>query len=257
MEAAPRVVGRGRVVAFSPTPSEVKESVHLDFWAVRATLGSRHASRTGRLNAQGSALALALPTDAPAGALAALPHGPQWRVTASLDLGALGDAVPARPAKATEGDSVAGSPVWGLAPSTAFLARPAAFIAGDRIVLGASHYRPSAPTARLCVGLWATLESAPSPLRAQAPSLLPAMGNLGGALNLGGPSSPLASLASGLGLLRGGIAAAPAQHLLWTGPDALTGAGFTSLATTEDMGWLTPVSAREALARSALGVAQA
>ena len=75
MEAAPRVVGRGRVVGFSASPHEAAEAASRDLWAVRATLGSRHASRTGRLNATGSALSLALPTDVPAGALAALPRG--------------------------------------------------------------------------------------------------------------------------------------------------------------------------------------
>ena len=74
MEAAPRIVGRGRVVTFAPTPSVAAEAAVSDLWAMRATMGSRHGSRTGRLNAS-SALALALPTDIPAGALSALPQG--------------------------------------------------------------------------------------------------------------------------------------------------------------------------------------
>lgn len=257
MEAAPRVVGRGRVVCFSPSPQEGREAAAADLWAVRATLGARHASRTGRLNAPGSALALALPTDVPAGALAALPRGAQWRAAAALNPAALGDAAPSPRPPAPGGGFGAGSPVWGLDTATAFVARPSAFIAGDRIALGVGHYRPSAPAGRLGAGFWAGLRGARSPLVAPAPSLAPALGNLGGAASEGRPVYPLAAVAAGLDALRGGRATAPAQHLLWTGPDAVTGAGFTALASTEDMGWLTPVPAREASTRAALGVAQA
>lgn len=44
------------------------------------------------------------------------------------------------------------------------------------------------------------------------------------------------------------------QHMLWTGPDAVTGGGNTSLASTEDHGWISPVTARESALRSSLAV---
>jgi|TARA_B110000503_G_scaffold139748_1_gene228895 heme/copper-type cytochrome/quinol oxidase subunit 2 len=107
MEAAPRIVGRGRVVSFAPTPLETAEARSEDLWAMRATLGSRHASRTGRLNAS-AALALTLPTDVPAGALASLPRGAAWRRVAAESLG---ESVPTSGVNASEGGSRRVAPV--------------------------------------------------------------------------------------------------------------------------------------------------
>ena len=251
MEAAPRVVGRGRVVSFAPTPAEAQEASALDLWAVRATLGGRHGSRTGRLNNGASALALALPTDVPAGTLAELRGALNWRAAAAA---ALGDAAPAPAAPAAQGGTEEVRPLWALDTPTTFLARPSAFVAGDRIVLGARHYTeivlpPFAP-----VTIWAARKSGSGALGAPLPPLAPSLQHLGGSLSLGRPLEAGSPLLGNMALLRGAIAQAPSQALLWTGGDALTGAGLTALASTEDMGWLTPVPAREATARATLAV---
>ena len=251
MEAAPRIVGRGRVVKFSPTPLETAEAAAADLWAMRATVGARHGSRTGRLNAS-SALSLTLPTDLPAGALSALPAGASWRAAAAAGLG---EVVPSPASGGALGASALTSPVGGLEVVTSALARPSAFVSGDRLVLGARHYAassalPSAPRA----AAWAA--AAPQGVAPQAPGR-PLLAHLSGALAEGRPLAPQAPLAEGLDLLRGAQPSRPGQLLLWTGPDAVTGAGSTALASTEDMGWLTPLPAREATARATLATGHA
>ena len=254
MEAAPRIVGRGRVVQFAPTPLETAEVNATDLWAMRATVGGRHGSRTGRLNAS-SALSLTLPTDLPAGALSALPAGAGWRAAAAA---ALGEAVPAPASGGALGTSALTSPVGGLEVVTSSLARPSAFVAGDRLVLGARHYSaspalPSAPRA----AAWASAAPQGGALRTPTAPGRPLLGHLSGALAEGRPLAPLAPLAEGLDLLRGAQPRTPGQLLLWTGPDAVTGSGSTALASTEDMGWLTPLPAREATARATLATSHA
>lgn len=125
------------------------------------------------------------------------------------------------------------------------------------MALGSRHYRAAASAPRAGAGRWVAGAGEAGSLLAPAPALLPTLGNLGGALSEGRPVYPLSRTAGGLGFLRAGSSTAPSQLLLWAGPDASTGAGFAALASTEDMGWLTPVPAREALARATLGGAHA
>ena len=80
---------------------------------------------------------------------------------------------------------------------------------------------------------------------------LPALENLAGANKDAGAS--LALLPREINLDRARRPFLPSvQHLIWTGPDAVTGAANSALCSTEDHGWLTPVTAREASLRSAL-----
>lgn len=145
------------------------------------------------------------------------------------------------------------APLGCLEVPTSALARPSCFVAGDRIVMGARHY---AGLDRLAPGatsaLWAATPAAGGALGYFAAPRRPVLAHLSGCLAEGRPLGPLAPLAANLELLRAGGASAPAQLLLWTGPDAATGAGFSALASTEDMGWLTPVPAREVTTRATL-----
>jgi hypothetical protein len=198
-------------VTFAPAPQERVEAAALDLWAVRATLGARHASQTGRLPATGSALALALPADVGAGSMAGLRQAPQWRRAAAP---LLGEAAPAPMAPAGEGRVRSASPLWALDAPTSARARPATFVAGGRLLLGARHYAPAKPSPRAAAAVWASNGPRPGALAAPAPALLPTLGHLSGALAQGRALAPRLPLLEGLALLRGGAAQAPTQHLL-------------------------------------------
>lgn len=214
---------------------------------MRATVGARHASRSGRLNSA-SPLGLVLPTDLPAGALAGSIGAANWRRTAGAKLvetvaplegnWALGTLVP-RPRTGS------------LSTTATGLARPAACVVGDRLALGQRHYAKQAPSghpnmAGYLAAVGAAVATTAAPLR-------PTIANIAGSRAPGRRLGPLQLLGSkaDLSLLRLPAPAPTPQSFLWTGPDAITGAGLTSLMSTEDAGWLTPVSAREALTRAA------
>ncbi len=188
-ETAPRVVGRGRVVSFEPTPMELAEATHLDSWALRATMGSRNQSRTGRLNTS-PALSLVLPTDVPAGTLTSLLGGAsnqEWRRALHAffnDSGSLSYA------PATTAD-LAFSPArqLGLEAPTGFRARPSVSVSGSRLTLTYAHRAPTAPFASFQEASWVThnffasTDGAPQSrsatlATAAAPSTLPEVLNL-------------------------------------------------------------------------------
>lgn len=82
---------------------------------------------------------------------------------------------------------------------------------------------------------------------------LPGLENLSGFAKIN-PRSPFDGLTDlDLNHLRSPAKPLP-QHLLWTGPDAVTGAGSMAIGSTEDHGWISPVTARESSLRSALAV---
>jgi hypothetical protein len=153
LEAAPRVVGRGRVVSFETSPLEASPTSHWDSWALRATIGGRHGSRSGRLNAS-PALPLILPTDVPAGYVASLttPPAGHWRRALAAALSDLGSA-PFNPNPARPGQGLAQLPDLGLETPTLFRAKPSVFVSGSRLGLVYTHLAPTrrhsplAPTA--------------------------------------------------------------------------------------------------------------
>lgn len=222
---------------------------------MRSTVGSRHASRSGRLNTA-SPLGLVLPTDMVAGAAAAFGAAKSWRKVAAA---ALGESVPTYEPALSEARPITQASVGGVETTTAWAARPALFVAGEYLGLGQRHFGPVGATgAEPLTSLWVGSLGGGAALTAPVPMLRPALENLGASRGQGRALSPEA-LSPKKGLPLGGLRAPTAalkhQQLLWSGPDALTGAGFTCLASTEDAGWLTPVPAREALARATAALA--
>ena len=181
-------------MSFEATPLENLGTRHLDSWALRATIGSHHGSRTGRLNAS-PALPLILPTDAPAGAFASLAATPgvtpvSWRGALSAVLNDI-NATPYSP-HLRAGASLALTDNAGLDTPTLFRARPSVFIAGARLSLAYHHYSPTIRCPHLSSMSWVTVNMA----SAESPSLeartsrtllspayapaLPTLDNLGG-----------------------------------------------------------------------------
>jgi hypothetical protein len=105
---------------------------------MRATLGSKHASRSGRLNAP-SPLGLILPTDVAAGAMASLSSAKNWRGVAAT---ALTEAAPTPEPRLGGGSSISQAGVGGVSTTTAWAARPALFVAGEYASLGSRHFGP-------------------------------------------------------------------------------------------------------------------
>lgn len=251
---------------FEASPLETLLETHLDSWALRATTGSRHGSRSGRLNSP-TALSLILPTDVPTGLfsrLAASPQSSSWRKALVAALSEINN--PPLTANLPEpGKDTLFAPNLGLETPTVFRSKPTAHMSGARLGLIYDHLAPRARfglpsfsstswvTANFYLpeggdaqirgprALLAVPENCSSPSLENLsgvfrPSLAP---NLTGILNLDYLQGPRSLLT---------------QHLLWTGPDAVTGAVNTSLGSTEDHGWVSPVTASESSLRSALGV---
>ena len=150
----------------------------------------------------------------------------------------------------------------GLDTPTLFRSRPSVYIAGARLSLAYRHYSPATRCPHLSSMSWVTVNAA----SAESPSLgtresrtllspsyapaLPTLDNLSGSSLV--PNTEASSCPDiDLGFLRYPLKPSK-QHLLWAGADASTGAGSTSLGSTEDHGWVSPVPAREASLRSAL-----
>lgn len=259
-EAAPRLVGRGRIVAFEVyTPTTEVATHHLEAWALRALTGGRHGSRSGRFNAQPASV-LSLPADIFSGAFAAAGNGTRpWRQELNARLAEIGTT----PAPlATLPGEVAGAPINAssylppISEVAIFRARPTVSIEGNQITLGYRHFSLHNEVPRLGAWTWIAADlgretAAGSP--AVATPTLPSLTNLAGAPERPAPSAVEAGLVSRtptLDHLRAPVTPR-AQHLIWTGPDATTGAGATSLGSTEDQGWSSPTTAREASLRSA------
>lgn len=256
-EAAPRLVGRGRVVSFEVTnPVDAVQLRHLDSWALRALVGGRHGSRTGRLNAQ-PALALVLPTDLPAGITTA--GVASWRESLNRLLSDTATAPVSTNSASplTTHEPVALGGECGFDTPTLFRARPTVFIAGNRLSLGHRHFSPRAEVPSFAAMTWLAAGAVTHAGGSLAPlqsAALPAAANItahGSECPLGGEANSIMQSAD-LNYLRG--PSHRPQHVLWAGADATTGAGATTLGTSEDHGWLSPVTAREALLRSALAV---
>jgi len=273
LEAAPKVVGRGKIVRFEASPVEDLETSQWDSWALRATIGNRHGSRGGRLNTS-SALSLVLPTDIPGGnfsSLKAVATAPSlhWRKALSATLNEISNPPFKSDVKVPQSFEVGmqEAPSFGLGTPTLFRAKPTAYISGSRIHLTYRHLAPQFEAASFASSSVVTaniyvLEGDDIQTRAERghlstpePTGLPDLENISGGLK-SGVNSPLpASTLSRLDLnnLRG-PSLPSTQHMVWTGPDAVTGGGSTALGSTEDHGWVSPVAAREASLRSALAV---
>lgn len=134
------------MVSFEATPIETLESSHLDSWALRATIGSRHGSRSGRLNTA-PALPLVLPTDVAAGTFATLSSSsaPQsWRKTLATFLNDAGTA-PYTPALTSKDAEVSLLASVGFDTATLFRAKPSVYVAGSRLTLVHNHFAALAP----------------------------------------------------------------------------------------------------------------
>lgn len=156
-------------------------------------------------------------------------------------------------------------PSFGLETPTLFRAKPSVYISGSRLTLAYRHLAPSLRQASYSSASWVTANiyypegddvqtRAPrSLLSTPVSQALPSIENLSGSTkaNLSRPFKNLAGLS--LDHLRGPVKPST-QHLLWTGPDAITGAGSMAIGSTEDHGWVSPVTARESSLRSALAV---
>jgi heme/copper-type cytochrome/quinol oxidase subunit 2 len=268
IESAPVVVGRGRVVFFEASPAAKELSKKTEGWALRALTGSRHCSKTGRQNTT-PALSLVLPTDIKGGALAEtflagdLSRG--WR--ASLNT-YLSESTPTLDIKSLEAKLLEmGSPILAsmdqLSGPFAFKTRPIFFVSGTRLTVGYRHFMGESVGSPLRLASWLSINiniSRPqggqdlSMAGSLTPTPLTTSLDFSNVVSMpleGKVETPLWVEDKRLDFLRLESTIPSPQHLLWTGPDALTGSFFSSLCSTEDFGWTTPLMANESLSRSA------
>lgn len=161
LEAAPRIVGRGRVVSFETSPLETTQTTQWDSWALRATIGSSHGSRSGRLNTS-PALPLILPTDVPAGYLTSLfgtapLKGGQWRKALNAALSEI-SAAPYNPAVPEPSSAALPAPSLGLETPTLFRAKSSVFISGSRLTLVYHHLAPGLRPVSYASSSWVTAD---------------------------------------------------------------------------------------------------
>jgi hypothetical protein len=239
-----------------------------DSWALRATIGGRHGSRTGRLNTP-SALSLVLPTDVPAGIFSPFsihtsPKVPRWRESLAMALNEISNP-PMKPNVAQTGPERSSGHSFTFATPALFRGKPSVHIAGSRIYLTHRHSAPQFMPLSFASASWVTANiyfsedddvstrAERGPLGSFEPSGLPSLENLSGAFKNEIQGTFEAFKAINLDFLRGPSTPSP-QHVLWAGADAVTGGGANSLASTEDHGWISPVTARESAQRSSLAV---
>lgn len=249
LEAAPKVVGRGRVISFETTPFENLQNSHWDSWALRATTGSSHGSRSGRLNTS-SALSLVLPTDIPAGHFShfSAPHskGLHWRKALAAALNEINNP-PYNPTLLESNSEASTEFSFSSGATTLWRPKASVYASGPRLTLAYRHLAAQLVPISYSSASWVTanlfgLEGDDIQTRAERPLLsvlqapgLPTIDNVSGTPNPDSKLIKTSPLALNLNHLRGPLSPST-QHLVWTGPEALTGAGLTSLGSTEDHG---------------------